>query len=644
MTRPSRVFLISFSVLAILGASAFDWLMVRKRPVEVIRDLANVDKGKVKDREEDQDTVEVTDYARPKDADDLLVDDRIEDKKTSFDPSLVDPRPVGQWSLNASDAVIKLDVPMARPDQEPELLVLHPSYASAVKGVYRTVLPSVNMIDGKAKQFDDGLYAAIDQAYYLGHGEAMKGHSQTIRRIFDKVAKPGGAADYLAAGLSLGGERFEASPQAKSLATEFLSQEVWSKPIGFYTWTRPLSDCFRVLRFFSMPIEDNAIPVEIARVLREDKALRDDYVKAYTFYARLTNPLLSRTPADLIDGPPLKPDERATLFPPSNSRENELFERLFPVGLPSDARLMRELITAIRSGKIDLKPREHGGWYDHQVYALETLLLPERGAEANKLLLSKTYKKRMIEAFQALMTKRRESHLLHIKFGAKMMGPVEELPHVAPRLRVEPNPTYYLRTARSYAFLANLLDSTLGDSTLKTLRGLREGGERELDLDAELRWMRDLFYGLALLSAEDIGFKINLIDGEPIDRSASETIAKDWLAKIDSDRDLAADTRVSVPVYYEPRSGLVRIWATVGVRLTALEAVYVTPPSLRKLDGTGDWQRLEVDKLYPSHYLIPVDEFAEVEVKGGRVLSRAEFRSICDRMKTKANIVEALEK
>ncbi len=111
--------------------------------------------------------------------------------------------------MNASDAVIRLDVPMVKPDQNPELLVLHPSYASAVKGAEGTVLPSVNMIDGKAKQFDDGLYAAIDQAYFLGHGEAMKGHLQTIRRILDKVAKGSPAADYLAAGLSLGAEPVE---------------------------------------------------------------------------------------------------------------------------------------------------------------------------------------------------------------------------------------------------------------------------------------------------------------------------------------------------------------------------------------------------------------------------------------------------
>ena len=47
---------------------------------------------------------------------------------------LVDRRPLEGWALNASDAVIRLDVPMVKPDQDPELLVLHPSYAAAVKG------------------------------------------------------------------------------------------------------------------------------------------------------------------------------------------------------------------------------------------------------------------------------------------------------------------------------------------------------------------------------------------------------------------------------------------------------------------------------------------------------------------------------
>jgi hypothetical protein len=72
---------------------------------------------------------------------------------------------------------------------------------------------------------------------------------------------------------------------------------------------------------------------------------------------------------------------------------------LFPLGLPPNADLMRELVRRIRSGDVDLKPGPQSGWYEYQAYALETLLLPEKGSEHDKLLLTKAYKKRMLEAF-----------------------------------------------------------------------------------------------------------------------------------------------------------------------------------------------------------------------------------------------------
>jgi hypothetical protein len=588
------------------------------------------------------DSIEITDYSKPKEDEIFLVDDKLEDKKTSFDPDLVDRRPLAGWSINASNAVIKLDSPLVKPDRSPELLVLHPSYASALKDAAGKVLPSVNLIDGKAKQFDDGLYAAIDQAYFLGHGQAMKSHLEILRQIREKVEVGSPADDYLAAGLSLDDRPASLTPRAIMLASRFLSQDVRSKPIGFYTWNKNLSDTFRVHRYFAQPINDRAIVAEITRVLAADSALRDDYVRAYTFYARMTNPLKGRTPADLVEGPPAAPDDEFALFPQSTSREVELFETLFPRGLPADADLMRELITAIRSGKVDLKPDAKSGWYEYQAYALETMLLPEKGPESNKLLLTRAYKKRMLEAFQALITKRRERDSGD-RIGAKMISP-EELESVEPRLRVEPNPTYYLRTARSYAFLANFLESTLGESTLKSLKGLREGGERELDLHTELAWMRSLFYGLYLLSAEDIGLKPEFLDGETVDREAVEKVATQWLASIGTDPDLAADTRVGVPIAHDPRTGIVRLWLTVGVRLTPLEARYATPPSLRPLEAGGEWKAVESYKLNTVRLLIPVDEFAEVEISGHRVLNRAELRAICDEAKTKEKILEAIRK
>ena len=42
--------------------------------------------------------------------------------------------------------------------------------------------------------------------------------------------------------------------------------------------------------------------------------------------------------------------------------------------------------------------------------------------------------------------------------------------------------------------------------------------------------MRELFYGLHLLSAEDIGMAPALRPDEPVDRAACEAKATEWLA------------------------------------------------------------------------------------------------------------------
>jgi hypothetical protein len=61
-------------------------------------------------------------------------------------------------------------------------------------------------------------------------------------------------------------------------------------------------------------------------------------------------------------------------------------------------------------------------------------------------------------------------------------------------------------------------------------------------------------------------------------------------------------------------------------------------------NGTADWQQAQNHQLQAAEFIIPVDEFAEFELHGLRTLTRDEFRSICDREKTKEKIVEALRK
>jgi hypothetical protein len=611
----------------------------------------------------DPNVIERTDYSIPPAQEDVLADDRLDDKKPAFDPARVDRRPLGprgEWLVNASAAVLRLDVPAIKPDVERHLLTLHPSYAAAVQAGGGSVLPSVNLLDGKAKQFDDGLYAALDQAYYQGLEGKLLGHVQLVRRLYDRAGKDSPAAPFLAAGLQLAGVKVEvADPAVRDrLLAEFQADEVASKPIGLYTWNDTLATCFRFLRFFQRQLAepDLATVRALADALGHDKELLGDYRKAMTFYARLTNPLGCLSVADLVgvqtlDGDTLKRlgQEKkvayptVALFPPSTSKETVLFEKLFPLGLPPDADLMRELVRRIRSGEVDLKPKPDSGWYEHQVYALETLLLPERGEERDKLLLTKAYKKRMLEAFQALVTKRRETHVrqLGVAKGEPAAAPPAK---VGPRLRVEPCPSYFLRTARAYAFLAHFLEATLGKETLQTLHGLKKEGPRTQNLYAELHHLRDLFYGLYLVSAEDIGLKPDLAKDEPVDPQRCYKLAADFLPGVFKDEDLATDTRVSVPIYVDRNRNVTRLWATLGVRLARLEAGYARPPHLKPAKGAGDWKPVESWQLEPAHYLIAVDEFAEIELKGRHTLTREELRAVCDREKTKEAILQALRK
>jgi hypothetical protein len=625
-------------------------------------------------------TIERTEYHNPKpQGDDFLTDDRLEDKPAKFEAALVDRRPLGDWLLNQSAAVIRLDCPAIKPDQEAELLQLYSSYA-ALRGqkLRLPLLPSINMLDGKAKQFDDGLYAALDQAYYQGLKGKLLSHVELVKRLYDKVGPESLVAPFLAAGLELAGVQVHVKGVGKKnmYLDMFEADQVQSRPSGFYTWNETLKNCFRFLRYFQRQFgeQDLWLTVSLANVLAADKDLLTDYQKAMQFYARLTNPYACLSLADVVGLNPKDTKHFAALcrtkkvthravavFPPSTARETVLFEKLFPLGLPADVDLMRELVRRIRSGEVDLKPGPESNWYEYQVYALETFLLPEKGDERDRLLLTKNYKKRMLEAFKALITKRRETHLR--QHGAADAMSAQRPTTVQPRLRLEPCPSYYLRTARAYAFLANFLETAVGKDALQSLHGLTKDGQRQANLHDELQSVRELFYGFYLVSADDIGLKTALFKDEPVDVERCYQRAAEWLARAFDDPDLAADTRVSVPIFVDRGRQMTRLWATLGVRLAKLEARYARPPHIKLApdpkepggDHKGqrgprfdpdspknrDWQPVEAHTLTPSAYLIPVDEFAEIELSGLKSLTREELRSICDREKTKEAILTA---
>ncbi len=590
-----------------------------------------------------------------------LTDDRLENKNPAFDEALVDSRPLGDWEVNKSAAVVKLKCPDTRQDTGAELLVLRPSYRDTIRAVRASgyaLLPSANLIDGAAKQIDDGLYAAVDLACFRGELGAGPSAPGLVQTLFDRLPSSSPARPFLAAALELAGQAVDLEQAEATCKDEFLNQferdTERSKPIGFYTWTPELEGVWRFYRFLQYEFDELsglAIPRSIAQVLETDPDLLAQYQSFNRFYGRLTNPLIS-LPVDALIGQDAPLSELASkhgarreavcVFPPSTSRETELFDRLFGFGLPPNADLMGELIRRIRSGEVDLAPQEADGWYQYQVHALEAMLLPGKGQEADKLLLMATYKKRLVEAFEALVTKRRETHVRQLGIAAEATCEAAPLGEVAPRLRVEPCATFYLRTARAYGFLQNFLLATCGEDTLRDLHGLRKSGTRALSLRDELEAIRLRFYGFYLIACEDIGMGPQFLDGEPVDQGTAKEQALAWLEDIETDPDLACDTRVAVPICRELLRGKTRLWATLGVRLARLDASYARPPKVRPKDIGVDWEDVESYKLSDSRYLIPVDEFGEFEIDGSNALARSELRALCDQHKTRDAILEAL--
>ena len=163
--------------------------------------------------------VETTRYDLPLEKDELPVANDVPGpQKPAFDAALVDSRPLGGWQLNASAAVIRLDCPMIKPDIEGAMLVLRPSYLDAIQAARQSglaLLPGANMLDGSAKQFDDGLYAALDLACFRGDLLPVPSPPNWVAAVWQLYASRKQCPPFLATALELAGRPVQ-SPSTNS--------------------------------------------------------------------------------------------------------------------------------------------------------------------------------------------------------------------------------------------------------------------------------------------------------------------------------------------------------------------------------------------------------------------------------------------
>jgi hypothetical protein len=511
----------------------------------------------------------------------------------------------------------------------------------------------------KAKQFDDGLYACVEMAADAGL-DRFPGRKDFLLNLLKALSGESdrSAAAILTAAAHLGGQQpqvgAEVARQAQVLQEEFLSNELRSKALGFYTWNEDLVQIFRRDRMLQTPLDEQA-----ARPLAMALSRNDDLLKAYvsslSLMEKLTNPLAGadlRQPALALKGGRTASFQgQVSLFPPSQAQETNLVNRLFGTRpIPAGFNLADEMVKRLRSGELDLKPKPDSGWYDYQTYALEPLAVPERMPEAKRLELSEPYRQELVGLFKALLALTRETHVKQLQMpSATTAAPV--VPHrepvrISPDLTVEPLPTYYLRRARSYQFVRQVLQQAFGPEALPKLRRLTAAGPVDLSLASELTLMEALFHGAYLRSCQEIGMKPEPDShfGNPDDANIHRAVLGAWLRSLPKDPDLGKDIRMMVPVFYDAVRQMTKVWAVLGIATKPLSVAYANPPTVKEIKAPGGKrvQPGEVNVAFVSQdtrlaYIVS----AEVYVT--RLLNRTEFRQLCDQKKTFKAIIESLK-
>ncbi|MEO7110262.1 MAG: hypothetical protein ABI183_07490 [Polyangiaceae bacterium] len=610
---------------------------------------------------------------------DPIADDNIADKHPVYDPNqrFTETFSGATFTWNKSLAITELDIQDFQPGDQTLKDRIFTGFGDAKAAIPSyTILPSMELVNAMLKPFNDGLYAAIEIAAETGGGGITMNKRATLDALVQQLvtrASSGSstergfaneAAAQIATAEMLGGAT--ATSASSTLAAQFQADSLHARPIGFYTWTPELSQIFQQDRFLQSP--ESVAPslgayVETAIALNSIPQTRDAFSSIVDLYSGLTNPPFDHPVTDLLS---LAPNASAlgnlqaigaqfpnagsldsctqglAFVPASDSPELRLYRALACGNADGDPGedLLDQLIIAIRSGQIDLTPTATSGFYDRQVYALETLLVPENAVEHDNLFLTKRYKEKLVETFKTILIEDRETH-------AKQAGEVDEATSyeappvdVYPQLPLEPFATFYVRTARAYSFLDAFLRTTLGDAFIDgTPRLLEDGSRAPASIGQELHDKAERLYGMASIAAASIGAPSPLTADEiaSVDIATAETNARTWLGAWSTDADVARDPRVVVPVSSDGAN--TTYWAVVGTKVLHMTAYYYPghEPTLVESVGAplGKFVNLDAYLLVGQSlvYQLPADRPPP---------TRDEFRALCDKGQTLADIQAAL--
>ena len=554
--------------------------------------------------------------------------------------------------INLRSQIIRLDIPERRASFRGKELIPSLGAQDRLRGAPFLDLEFTSgaMLGQKAKQFDDGLVAAI----VLGAQKGMMGtpgKSRFLKELLVELVRQAsstgdGALMLLMAAGELGGAGIDVPPEWRAKVDRvlgaFLADSNRSKPLGFYTWSDALTSVFRQDRILQsgMTGEESAALVS---VLRSRPDLQKQYEALLALAERLTNHYEFADLRELVKSNRAASGEPAGLFPPCASPEVSLLQRLYPPPkmVPAGFSLMEEVIRHIRSGELSLAPKQNSGWYEYQLWSLEPLVIPEQTPEAEHLRFEVAYKDHLVELFKGMYALARETHLRDLAFAAMLAGVPEDPPiYVSPKLTVEPLATSYRRRALGYRFLHDSLDELLGEGALQPLNRVKADGTAPVPLAEELTQVEALFWGAYLASMQELGLPASMEPASTRSGLTEESCLqhfRSWQRRVTDDQDLSQDSRMLVPVFFDKARKQMQVWAFLGWRETWIEASFVSNPKVEVLEARRTNPKL---KFGSSTFCANHPVMAEVYVS--ELMDREEFRAHCDKHRTEEAILKHL--
>lgn len=595
--------------------------------------------------------------------------------------------------LDLTSQVLSLNV---SPLEETLLRPVSPSPVSSNPSSF----VSAAILSAKAKQFDDGLYAAVELAAQSGCGK-LSGKGVLLKEIADylgaqHLSEKSNVQQVMLGAAKLGDLHInvpdDLSASIDVQISDFMKDEVSSKPIGSYTWSDSLKRIYRQDRMLQSELKGSDGIASLVGFFRKDELAQRAYVDQLALASSLTNPFRKEDLRSYLIGAGRQanefPNQNRYFLPPSASHEDELLQKLYGnKPIPDGFVLIDEMVNRIRSGKIKLAPRKDSGWYDYQVWSLEPLVVPTKMPEAQHLRFSDNYEKQLVELFKGLIALSRETHIKQLgKSGGGGAGGSDQTIRIFifPALSCEPLATYYFRRAVSYKFVKDLLEHQIGVDGLRQLHRLKQAGESAKSLDDELNEMENLFAGAYVSISRQLGTpdsRLLKLDDNPIPETSVAMFQK-WAAS-PIDPDVSRDERMMVPIFYDLQRRKTKAWVFLGWVSDDMSVDFEKTPSViscardsksnnasakmsdpgnkaplsysviandrliksvggdRKHSPTTTFEPNYLEVIFDSNsYQVAFPVTAEVYVD--KVLNREEFRALCDRCQTPDRILGEL--